>query len=207
LGGKAGVQLSLGLVVSGLLSALALIGFASRWRRGAGVAEYVVPLAVLPVLFFPHWAFRLVLPLTPFLYGYLVDGMRALTSAWPRILRIVLACLIGLHLLDHGLYRAQTRQAVWLEDAREVDQVIEWMQRDLTEPGHVASTNPALIFLRTGRRGVAIDDARRRWPDWQALGVRYLVSLRGGELPDPALPHRVLFRTPRSGLWVVEMTD
>jgi hypothetical protein len=195
------------MVVSGLLSVLALIGFVDRCRRGAGAAEYVVPLSLVPILLFPHWAFRLVLPLTPFLYGYLVDGMRALSSNWSRILRIVLACLIGLHLLDHGLYRVQTHQAVWLEDAREVDQVIEWMQRELTEPGHVASTNPALIYLRTGRRGVAIDDTRRRWQAWRALGVRYVVSLRGGELPDPALPHRVLFRTSRTGLWVVEATD
>jgi hypothetical protein len=114
---------------------------------------------------------------------------------------------VTLHLLDHGMYRMHVQNAVWLEDAREVDQVIEWMQRELKEPGSVASTNPALVFLRTGRRSLAIDDARGRWPAWRALGVRYVVSLRSQELPAPSLPYRVLFKTPRSGLWVVEATD
>jgi hypothetical protein len=81
------------------------------------------------------------------------------------------------------------------------------MQKELTEPGSVASTNPALIYLRTGRRSVAIDDARGQWRAWRALGIRYVVSLRGQELPDPSLPYRVLFKTTRSGLWVVEATD
>jgi len=195
------------MVVSGLLGALALIGFIARWRRGAGVAEYFVPLALVPIVIFPHWAFRLVLPLTPFLYDYLVAGVQALTAAWPRVLRVALACLLTLHLLDHAMYRLQVQNAVWLEDAREVDQVIEWMQRELTEPGSVASTNPALIYLRTGRRSLAIDDARGRWPAWRAAGVRYVVSLRGQELPDPSLPYRVLLKTTRSGMWVVEATD
>jgi hypothetical protein len=195
------------MVVSGLLSVLALIGFVARWRRGAGVAEYFVPLALVPVVLFPHWAFRLVLPLTPFLYDYLVAGVQALTSAWARVLRIAIACVLTLHLLDHGMYRLQIQNAVWLEDAREVDQVIEWMQRELKEPGSVASTNPALIYLRTGRRTLAIDDARGRWPAWRAMGVRYVVALRAEELPDPSLPYRVLFKTARSGLWVVEATD
>ena len=195
------------IVVSGLLSVLALIGFVARWRRGAGVAEYFVPLALVPIVIFPHWAFRLVLPLTPFLYDYFVAGVQALTSAWARVMRIALACLLTLHLLDHGMYLMQIQNAVWLEDAREADQVIEWMQRELKEPGGVASTNPALIYLRTGRRTVAIDDARGRWPAWRALGVRYVVALRGQELPDPSLPYRLRFKTSRSGMWVIEATD
>ena len=194
------------MVVSGVLSVLALIGFVARWRRGAGVAEYFVPLALVPIVIFPHWAFRFVLPLTPFLYDYLVAGVQALTSAWARVMRIGLACLLLLHVLDHGMYRLQIQNAVWLEDAREVDRVLEWMQQELKEPGSVASTNPALIYLRTSRRSLAIDDARGRWRAWRALGVRYVVSLRAQELPDPSLPYRVLVKTPR-GLWVVEATD
>ena len=195
------------MVVSGLLSAVALVGFVARWRRGASVAEYFVPLALVPVVIFPHWAFRLVLPLTPFLFDYLVAGVQALASAWARVLRIALACVLTLHLLDHGMYLLQIQNAVWLEDAREVDQVIEWMQRELKEPGHVASTNPALIYLRTGRRSLANDDTRGRWQAWRALGVRYVVALRAEELPDASLPYRVLFKTARSGMWVVEATD
>jgi hypothetical protein len=124
-----------------------MTGFVARWRRGAGVADWFVPLALLPVIFFPHWAYRLVLPLTPFLYGYLVDGIQALTNAWARVLRVSLMCLIGLHLADHAMYRIQIDNAVWLADAREAAQVTDWMRRELTGPGAVASTNPALIFF------------------------------------------------------------
>jgi len=195
------------MVVSALLSMLALTGFVARWRRGAGVADWFVPIALLPVIFFPHWAYRLVLPLTPLLYGYLVDGVQALTNAWARVLRISLTCLIGLHLADHAMYRIQIDSAVWLADARETAEVTDWMQRELTGPGAVASTNPALIFLRTGRRGVAIDDARGRWAAWKTQGIRYVVDLNGSELPDQSLRYRVLFGTARSRLWVIEIAD
>ena len=195
------------MVVSALLSVLALAGFIARWRRGAGAADWFVPLALVPVILFPHWAYRLVLPLTPFLYGYLVDGVQALTNAWTRVLRIALTCLIGLHLADHAMYRIQIDNAVWLADAREAAEVTDWMRRELTGPGAVASTNPALIFLRTGRRGVALDNARGRWAAWRAQGIRYVVDLNGSELPDPSLGYRVLFTTGRSKLWVIEIAD
>ena len=195
------------LVLSVLLSVLALVGFISRWRRGAGAADWFVPLAVVPVILFPHWAFRLVLPLTPFLYGYLVDGVQTLTNNWTRVLRMALLCLIGLHLADHAMYRIQIDQSVWLADAREGSLVTDWMQRELKDPGAVASTNPALIFLRTGRRGVALDDARGRWAAWKAQGIRYVVDLNGSELPEQSLGYRVLFTTERSKLWIIEIAD
>jgi hypothetical protein len=195
------------LVVSALLSALAVMGFLARIRRGAGVADWFVPLALVPIILFPHWAFRLVLPLTPFLYGYLVDGLQAITSGWTRVLRIALACLIGLHLFDHAMYRIQIDNAVWLADARESSEVTDWMRREMTGPGAVASTNPALIFLRTGRHGVAIDDARGRWAKWKKIGIRYVVDLNGSELPDPALGYQLRFQTARSKLWVIEIAD
>lgn len=195
------------MIVSGLLTLLALAGFVARWRRGAGAAEWFVPLALVPVLLFPHWAYRLVLPLAPFFFGYLVDGLQALTNAWTRVLRISLTCLVGLHVADHAMYRIQIDNAVWLADAREGAEVTDWMRRELTGPGAVASTNPALIFLRTGRRGVALDDARGRWAAWRAQGIRYVVDLNGSELPHPSLGYRVRFTTTRSKLWVIEITD
>jgi len=195
------------MVVSALVSALALVGVLTRWQRGAGAGDWFVPLALLPVILFPHWAYRLVLPLTPFLYGYLVDGVQVLTNAWARVLRISLVCLIILHLADHAMYLAHIDDAVWLADAREAAEVTDWMRRELTEPGAVASTNPALIFLRTGRRGVALDDAHGRWAAWRAQGIRYVVDLNESELPDPSLGYRVRFTTARSKLWVIEITD
>jgi hypothetical protein len=195
------------MVVSAIVSVVALIGFVARWRRGAGVSEWFVPLALVPIVLFPHWAYRLVLPLTPFLYGYLVDGVQAITPSWTRVLRISLTCLIGLHLFDHAMYRLQLEDAIWLADARESTEVTDFVGRELTEPGAVASTNPPLIFLRTGRTGVVSEDARGRWIPWKELGVRYVVDLVGSEMPDPALGYRVLLKTDRSKLWIIEITE
>jgi hypothetical protein len=196
------------LVISGLLSLVALVGFVACCRRNANVSEYVVPFCLVPIVLFPHWAYRLVLPLAPFLYFYLLAGVRAMTASWMRVARIAIACVLVLHVIDHARYRLRVDDAVWMQDARETDEVLDWMQHTLTERGGVASTNPALIYLRTGRRGVAIDDARARWSMWRSQGIRYVVSLeRSVELPDRSLPYRVLFRTARSGMWVVEATD
>jgi hypothetical protein len=196
------------LVISCLLSVVAFIGFLARCRRGASVSEYVVPFCLVPIILFPYWAYRFVLPLAPFLYVYLLAGVQAMTSSWTRVLRMAIVCVIALHVLDHARYRQQLDDATWIQEARETDEVLDWMQRTLTEPGGVASTNPALVYLRTGRHSVAVNDARARWSTWQSQGIRYLVSLQGHvELPDRSRPYRVLFRTERSGMWVVEATD
>jgi hypothetical protein len=196
------------LVISGLLSLVALVGFVACCRREPGASEYVVACCLVPIVLFPHWAYRLVLPLTPFLYFYLLAGVQAMTSSWARAVRIAIACVLVLHVVDHARYRLRLDDAVWRQDARETDEVLDWMQRTLTGPGGVASTNPALVYLWTGRKGVAIDDARARWTTWRSQGIRYVVCLQGHvELPERSLPYRVLFRTARSEMWVVEATD
>jgi hypothetical protein len=195
------------MVVSGVLSAIAFIGFAATWRRGAGVTEYVLPLALVPIVLFPHWAYRLVLPLAPFLFFYLVAGVQAMASSWTRILRVALTCVLALHVFDHVQYRLQLDNVVWLQDARDTDEVIAWMRQSLTGPGDVASTNPALVYLRTGRHAVAINGAGDHWQTWQSMGIRYLVSLQAHEeLPDRSIPYRLLFKSARSGMWVLELT-
>jgi hypothetical protein len=194
------------MAISAVLSVILLIGFAATARREATAAEFVVPASLGLTLLWPHWSYRFVLPLTPFLYLYLVSGVQALSKDWRRVTRIALLCIIGLHLYDHAMYLARPRQAVWLGDAAEVDEVIGWLKRN-TEPGHVATTNPALVYLHTGRKTLALDDYRDRWGEWRALGVRYLAALRPIELPDPSLPYTVRHKTARRGLWVVEMHD
>lgn len=79
------------------------------------------------------------------------------------------------------------------------------MQQNLANEGVVATTNPALVHLATGRKAVAIDSLGGDWAGWRTLGVRYIVFLRAAALPSTAQgAYRVLYRSPR-GLWVVEM--
>ena len=63
-----------------------------------------------------------------------------------------------------------------------------------------------LIYLRTGRKGVAMDDAEQHWDHWKASGIRYVVCLRPAvPLPSVSRPFNVLFQTSRHRLWILEI--
>jgi hypothetical protein len=195
------------MIVSSLLGIIALIGYVRAWRRGATAAEILVPLSLLLTVTWPFWAFRFVLPLAPFFYVYLVNGLEVLAGEARRasVVRIALACVIALNLGDHALYITQSSAAPqeWVKDSRDADALFEWMRTHLKEPGYVASDNPALVYLRTGRQGVTNDDASRKWEQWKAMGVRYLVNIGSGQLPGG--PHQVLYQSPNRKLWVVQI--
>jgi hypothetical protein len=93
----------------------------------------------------------------------------------------------------------------WVTDSQDADALLDWMRTHLTEQGYVASDNPALVYLRAGRKGIAIDDAARKWPRWKSMGVRYLVNLQPSKLPPDYGPHQVLYRSPNGTRWVVQI--
>jgi hypothetical protein len=194
------------MFVSFLLSALAAIGFVSAIRRGVTAAEVVVPLSIVMIALWPQWTFRFVLPLAPFLFFYLLTGLRTITTALP-VARVLLLCVIGLNVADHTQYILGSRVALldWAADAEEVDAQLDWMRQHLTGDGYVATTNPPLVYLRTGRRTVAIDDPGANWQRWKSMGVRYLVSLRPAEVPASYGPYKELYRSTRRGLWIIEI--
>jgi hypothetical protein len=194
------------MLVSYLLSAVAVLGFISTVRRGASTAEFVVPLSIGMIVLWPWWAYRFVLPLTPYLFFYLLAGLRTMTMAAP-VARVALLCVIGLNVADHAQYILQSRTETldWAADAQEIDALLDWMRHDLTGEGYVATTNAALVHLRTGRQTVAIDDPRANWQRWKHMGVRYLVCLIPGQRPPADGPYRELYRSKRHGLWVIEI--
>jgi hypothetical protein len=185
------------------LSAIALTGFLGAWRRGPTVTEVAVPLSLALIVIWPFWSFRFVLPLTPFLFFYLLEGVRSLAAArWAPIARVALLSIVLLHVGDHLLYLAHPERAVWLQNHDEVDGLMTWMREHLDAPGTVAATNPALVMLLTGRPAVQSNELIKNWDTYKAQGVRYIVALRGGvELPT-ARPYTVLYRTERRNLWV-----
>jgi hypothetical protein len=194
------------MVVSFLLTALAALGFVSTIRRGETAAECVVPLSIVLIVLWPQWTFRFMLPLAPYLFFYLLTGLRTITTALPAT-RILVLCVIGLNIADHTQYILGSRLAPldWRADAQEVDALLEWMRQNLTGDGYVATTNPPLVYLRTGRRTVAIDEPGANWQRWKSMGVRYLVTLRPAELPASYGPYKQLYRSKRQGLWIIEI--
>jgi hypothetical protein len=194
------------MLVSYLLSAVAVLGFVSAIRRGAATAEFFVPLSIGMIVVWPWPAYRFVLPLTPYLFFYLLAGLRTMTAKLP-VARVALLCVIGLNVADHAQYILASRsQALdWAADAREIEALLDWMRGHVTADGYVATTNPALVFLRTGRRTVAMDDAGANWQRWKRMGVRYLVCLSTGAQPPAGVPYKELYRSERHGLWVLEI--
>jgi hypothetical protein len=213
LGGIAGLQPgSMGIAtatmaVSLLLSALVLAGFVDTVRRRATLAEFLVPISLAIVLLWPFWSFRFVLPLTPYLFFYLLAGVQLLTRS-PRLARMALLCIIGLNLFDHAGYILQARQgsdSEWVRDSRDVDEALNWIAGNLGHDGAIASTNPALLYLRTGRQSIAFDDPGVQPNTWRSRGFRYLICLVPTQLP-PGGPDefKIVYRSPAQ-LWVIDL--
>src|SRR5688500_11895524 len=108
LGGAAGLGVgSMGsargtMAISIALSALVLLGFVQTARTRVTAAELLLPISLAIILVWPFWTFRFVVPLTPYLFFYLVAGLRTLASV--GVARVALLCVIGLHVSDHARY-------------------------------------------------------------------------------------------------------
>ena len=118
--------------------------------------------------------------------------------------------MIGLNFSDHARYVLAVRDAqrsdnvTWLVQARETDAVLDWVA-DHLDSGLIATTNPALVHLRTGHKTLSFDRPSEDWSVWRARGVRYVVSLVAVQLPPGARSdYRLLYRSP-SGYWVIEI--
>jgi hypothetical protein len=202
--GGAGMTMAISLALSGIV----LLGFVRTARRRVTVAELLVPISLGMVFFWPFWTFRFVVPLTPYLFFYLIAGMRIFAA--PRVVRIALLCVVGLHIADHARYVVamrgeQSENVTWLAQSHETDAVLDWMTAHLGE-GLIATTNPALVHLRTGHKTLSFDRPRENWSVWRARGVRYVVCLLAVELPpDSGDGYKLLYRTI-SGFWVIELT-
>jgi hypothetical protein len=191
--------------ISFVIAAIVLLGFVQTCYNDVTAAELLVPVSLAIIVVWPFWTFRFVLPLAPYLFFYLVAGLRACTPA--AMARIALLCLIGLNLLDHGRYvlaaRERTVDVNWLAQAGETDEILEWITRNLHD-GVIATTNPGLVYLRTGHKTIAFDRPQDDSSAWRARGVHYVVSLLAVQPPEWGGPSKLLYRSSK-GFWIIEI--
>lgn len=204
------------LWVSLPVSAVMVAGFVSIIRRRATVAEWMVPLTVAMVVFVPARTFRYVLPLTPFLLLYFFAGLETI-AAWVRRspswtfgapFRVAALCLLALIATEHVRYIAAMRfgpQPAWLRDYEEVKDVTDWLNANLHDHSPIASSNPGLVYLVTGRKTVALSNPYTHAAEWQRLGVRHAVALHVADPPPRSLGFRPRYESPRLKLWVMEL--
>lgn len=203
------------VVTSSVLSVFVLIGWLVTARRSVGVAEVLSPLTIAMVILVPTRTFRYVLPVAPFLVGYFLEGIESAIGRWRGIhaaaaaFRIASACLLVLLFMEHGQYIAQKVMGplpAWIEDGRDVRSVTDWMSAHLPPGATVAATNPGLVYLLTGHKTVALVDPLHNWQRWKDLNIRYLAALHVASKPGNALGYKVLYESPRLGLWILDLT-
>ena len=193
------------IAVSAVLFLLMATGWAGAVRRRLSVAEIVVPLSLALIVAWPFWTFRFILPLAPFLLVYLVEGLRAVTPAASRVPTLAMLGVAGLSLFDHGEYlaRARVRQPDWSIYAEDTDAVLAWLQQHPAD-GTIATSNPALVNLRTGTPTIQFDGVVDG-AAMKARGVRYVVWVHLAPLRAPADQGAVRYVSPRVGFWVLEL--
>lgn len=212
------------MLISLLLSAVVVIGFALKVRQRITLAELVAPVSLLITLIWPWWPFRFVLPLAPFLILYLLAGLaglHALSRRWLRCnhsslagLRIFLFCVLGLSCYDHAQYLLlrqadSARQPEWLRNFDETSATLQWMREHLPPGAVIASNSPALVYLHTGCKSLAADDPAGNWQDWKRLGVRYVAVLKPYAITplDNRAECRMIYSTSRLRLRVLDLND
>ena len=210
MGGSIGI-----LSISLAISATAVVGFVAVIRRQLTVAECIVSLTIAMVALVPALTFRYVLPLAPFILFYFFCGVEVVVNtvrrrAWSfgAPFRITAAIVLLLVTWEHAQYVWSARfgpAPAWLQQYEDTRLVTDWMNEHLHAEGFVASNNPGLVYLATGRKGVSMGDARTRFKEWQALGVRYAAALQVAPKLPASLGSRPLYESPRLKLWVSEL--
>jgi hypothetical protein len=188
------------MILSALVCLAIVIGI---WRDRAWLSLPVLLMVATVAMMLPvgSQTMRYAMPLTPFLWLFLWRGLRH-----PAAARVLVLSVLGYQLIDHAmfLHARSTATAYWTAAAQEAEGVLDWMSKNLSGPGTVASSNPGLIYLRTGRRGVASAFPERHWQRWKESGIRYVVTLQSDSVPPVTTGRKVLLQT-KGGLWIVEM--
>jgi hypothetical protein len=199
-----------------VLSAVAVIGFVAAAYRRLTVAEYMVAATIAMVALVPAQTYRYILPLAPFVLFYFLNGVQAIetsfkagTASLTPAVRIVAACIAILFVTEHVQYIARRHYGpipLWLRDYHETTAVTDWLNQNTTPDDIIATTNPALVYLATGRKTVVLTDFRTRWDTWRSSGVRYGASLHVIQRPSEHYGYTLRYESPILRLWILQIT-
>ncbi|MBY0494042.1 MAG: hypothetical protein K2Y23_07485 [Cyanobacteria bacterium] len=188
------------MIVSSILVLVMIAGIV-RARAWFSLPVILIGTSLVMISSVGSQTIRYVIPLAPFLLLYLWRGIKH-----PSAARIAVLCVLMAQLVDHALYvrLKMAGNPVWIAGGQEIDEVITFVSTNIPGDAVIASSNPGLLYLRTGHKGLVSVRAEQNIQIWRELGVRYIAALRLDELPARRLYKRVLFQTG-SRLWVVEM--
>lgn len=183
--------------LSVVLAIPVLVGLVAAFRERVRPAELALLVTVAIALAWPFPPFRFLLPLLPVVLLAAARGVAVIVRS-PRA--APLAVLLALALVNAAsIARAAHPRPAWTSAWDENVALLSWVDANLERDAIVASHNPALVHLLTGRRAVGYWDARTNMQHWRRAGVRYWVDswLSSTKYPDPA----------RAGLPIVYRQD
>ncbi len=189
-----------------IFSALAMVGFIwVAWTRMT-LLEFIIPISLFINLLWP-WPYqmRFVLPLLPFMIFYILMGVRlihAQSQRWRqiinpraqwRVLAVLVWSLVALNIYDNAGYILEKKahpaeeSLDWIHHFDANVAMYKWIRENLPENKVIASINPPLVYLYTGRQTIGLENPGENWEKWKQLGVRYLVfSKLQVDPPTPA---------------------
>jgi hypothetical protein len=198
------------------LSAVAVIGFVAAAYRRLTAAEYMVAATIAMVAFVPARTYRYVLPLAPFVLFYFLNGVQAIemrfragTASLTPAVRIVAACIFVLFVTEHVQYIARRHYGpmpAWQREYDETTAVTDWLNQNTSPNDIIATTNPGLVYLATGRKTVVLTELSKRWQMWRAAGVRYAVAMYVVQRPPESFGYALRYESPTLRLWILEIT-
>jgi hypothetical protein len=209
-----------GGVISAVLAALTLLGFARTARRRVTLAEIYVIGEMAIILAFPYPSYRYMVPLLPFFLIYTCEGIAAVVArsagraeiGAAAVTVFLVTCLLSHVALDVAPLVGSTlggaSRSAWQRSFDDNRALLDWVRQRLPDDAIVATQNPAMVHLYTGRRTVGYwmpaTDVKR----WRAAGVSYWVDCWYEEEKYPdwsATPLPVLYRSPELHGLVVDL--
>ncbi len=216
-------------MISLFFALLALAGFISVARERLTLVELVTPLSIGVTLLWGWEQFRLLLPLVPFLFFYVLMGVRLISRLYqklyaeprPRgelILSLIVSWFFVLTSLQ-GNYKYLERKndplpqngLRWVAAYEENVALLKYIAETVPQNQIIATQNPPLVHLYTGHKTVASDDPAGSWIVWNKLGVKYLAKTSPLPLPQPDAnenKYRIVYRqSGRLNLRLVDLGD
>jgi len=184
--------------VSIAFALLALAGFAATVRERVTLAEIVVPVELGISALWGWEQYRLLLPLVPFLFFYLLRGVAWMAGRLRRLSarrdprgasgEVAVLLAISWSFVGSGLYAnyqyiqrkydpVPEHRTRWIEAFRENESFLGYIGQNVPKDELLATDNPALVNLYTGHKTIASMNPAARWEVWRHLGVRYLAEV------------------------------
>ncbi len=214
-------------LISLLLSALSIAGFVLVVRERITLAEIAVPLSLGVTVLWPFETVRFVLPLVPFILFYFLMGCRAvqhlhlwlqhtsrLRASWIAI-GLVAASLAVASLYVNAESISKTYGDSSVRSPRlqnlfhESETMCRWIDQTLPKDSTIVTNVPPLVYLYTGRKTIAYDDAANNWGNWNRMGVRYLAIFPLDKMGmDPAEnKYHTIYRARSGNFRVIDLGD